>query len=64
MAMVDAIQKADGVEIVEPKQIESRYGTLPYAPVDGRLIPDAGYMRVYNYADLTINYKTYVSGGL
>lgn len=57
--LADQIQAVDGVELVGILSAQSRYGVRPYAEIDERIIPDAGYLRVID-AGYTINYRPYV----
>lgn len=57
--LTDTIQQVDGVELVGLKSAQSRYGTQPFAEIDERIIPDAGYLRVID-GGFTINYRQYV----
>ena len=59
MAYTDVLQNANGVIIAQLQIVQANYGALPYQNIGVRYIPDAGYMRVYAPADLTIIYKPY-----
>jgi hypothetical protein len=59
MALTDALQNTQGVVVVQIQQSEARQGVLPYQNTGARFIPYAGYMKVYNTADLIINYIPY-----
>ena len=61
MAFTDALQQANGAVLVQTQIAQARYGVLPYANIGVRYLPDAGYMRVYDPADLTIIYTPYTS---
>lgn len=61
MALTDALQRAEGVVIVQVQSSEFKYANLPYQPTGSRYTPDAGYMRVYQPGDLTINYIAYAA---
>lgn len=53
---IDAIQKVDGVKIPKIKNIQWKYGDIPYAEFTEFQIPDAGYFEI---EDLKINYLAY-----
>lgn len=59
MAMIDAIQKVNGVEIAQANLTEAKYGDLPFSATGARYIPDAGWMRIIAEEDLTITYIPY-----
>jgi len=44
--MVDEIQKAQGVDIAEIQSCETKYGTNNYTIVQGKVIPNAGYLNI------------------
>lgn len=52
----DKIQALDGVVIGLVKSASARYGILPYATIDVKYLPDAGYLRLFAPSDLIINY--------
>jgi len=53
--LIDALQETSGVDIPEITSIESRYGTNDYSIIEGKVIPNAGYLVIAD-DDLTINY--------
>lgn len=57
--LVDYLQTVDGVVLPVINYALARYGLFPFASIDEKYIPDAGYLRV-SPADLTINYREYV----
>ena len=59
MAMEDAIQKVTGVKNVLITASSAKYGLLPFTPTGARYIPDAGWMRITDDADVIINYIPY-----
>ena len=59
MSLTDEIQKVQGIKVVQLRSAESRYGQLPFSVIQAKTVPDAGYMRLDNPTDLTINYFIY-----
>jgi hypothetical protein len=55
--MVDALQQIDGVIIPHITLCQTSYGILPFTSVDVKYLPDAGYLRFQNDADLVITYE-------
>ena len=55
----DALQKVDGVDLVNVKSCQAKYGLFPFTSVDEKYIPDAGYLELTD-ENLTINYREYV----
>jgi hypothetical protein len=55
----DQLQLVDGVELVNIKSAQVKFGLFDYAEINERYIPDAGYLRVVN-GGFTINYIPYV----
>lgn len=53
---IDALQQVEGVVIPEIVSSEARYGVLPYTPIVTEYLPDAGYLRIINPADLTLQF--------
>jgi len=49
----------DGVVIPQLRYSQYSNDGLAFYDVDGYFTPDAGYMKIYSAADLTINYKVY-----
>ena len=54
--MTDALQKVDGVVVPHIMLASARYGVLPYTTFAVKYIPDAGYLRIVDNADLTIEF--------
>lgn len=57
--LMDALKLVDGVVFPVVKLAEAKYGLFPYAQIDERYIPDAGYLYL-DPANLNINYRQYV----
>ena len=57
MALVDAIQKANGVVDVRLNSSMAKYGALSYSNTSQNYTPDAGYL-VYDALNSVINYQT------
>ena len=57
--LTDALQKVEGVSIPKILQAQSKYALFPYSDIDVQVTPEAGYLKIYDPADLTINYKPY-----
>lgn len=57
MALVDAIQKANGVIDVRLNSSMAKYGALSYSNTSQNYTPDAGYL-VYDALNSVINYQT------
>ena len=55
-ALTDTLQITAGVVVPQVRSVSVTYGTLPWQYIDARYIPDGGYLRLYDAADLTINY--------
>lgn len=58
VALVDALQKTEGVVIPTVLSAESKYAANDWQNIDARVKPNAGYM-VIDEANLTINYRPY-----
>jgi hypothetical protein len=54
--LTDALQKVDGVVIPHIVSCETSYGVLPFTSVDVQYVPDAGYLRFQNPADLELEF--------
>lgn len=54
--LTDVLQKVDGVVIPHVLDANAQYGALPYSSFVVKYTPDAGYLRIYNAADLTIEF--------
>ena len=59
MALVDDLQKVEGVKIPELKSSQAKHGTNDWQIIDAKYKPDAGYFKIYDEADLTLNYIAY-----
>ena len=57
--LVDVLQLVDGVEVIDIKEMQATYGALPYTAFRVQYIPDAGYLRIYNDADLKLTFIPY-----
>lgn len=55
-ALVDAMQKVDGVSDPRIISAQTKYAALAYTDVVDERIPDSGYLKIYNEADLTIEW--------
>lgn len=55
-ALVDAMQEVDGIEDPRILSAQTKYAALPYTDVVDEVIPDAGYLKLYDPADLTIQW--------
>ncbi|MBE9468966.1 MAG: hypothetical protein IMY72_11705 [Bacteroidetes bacterium] len=60
-SLVDALQATDGIDIPVVKSCESRFAANDYSIVDGKVVPNAGYL-VITDDNLTLNYKANVRG--
>ncbi len=54
--LIDALQQVDGVVIPHVLLASARYGVLPYSNFPVKYVPDAGYLRIINDADVTIEF--------
>jgi len=56
--LMDAIESTEGVKVASLTSAQSQYGVLAYSniPPEG-VVPDAGYLRILNPADLVITYQ-------
>lgn len=57
--LVDVLQEVEGVEIPDIIIAQAKYGNFPFSDVGAKYRADAGYMRIYDDRDLTINYIPY-----
>jgi len=57
--LVDVLQLIDGVSVIDIKQMQARYGALPYTSFNVQYIPDAGYLRLYSDSDLVLTFIPY-----
>lgn len=57
--LVDVLQKVDGVQVIDVKEAQAKYGALAYTAFRVQYIPDAGYLRLYNAADLQLTFIAY-----
>lgn len=55
-ALTDALQVTPGVVIPQIKFVNISYGGGVWTAVNARYVPYGGYLRIYNPADLIINY--------
>jgi hypothetical protein len=55
-ALVDAMQKVDGIADPRILSAQTKYALLPYTDVIDEVIPDAGYLKIYTANDLTIQW--------
>jgi hypothetical protein len=53
---IDALQAVEGVVIAEIELCQTKYGLLPFTNVNTSVVPDAGYLRFANDADLEIEF--------
>lgn len=60
LALIDLLQKVEGVIIPELKNAQAKYGENNWIVIDAKYRPDAGYLKIYETGDLIINYKAYV----
>ena len=60
--LVDELQKVDGVVVPHIDLVKSKYALFPWVdvPPEG-LIPEAGYVRIYDPSHLNINFEVWVS---
>lgn len=59
-SLVDAMQLVDGIEDPRIISAQTKYALLPYADVVDEVIPDAGYLKIYDVnTDLTITWLPY-----
>jgi hypothetical protein len=59
--LVDALQEAEGIDIPIVLNAQSKYGANDYENIDGKVVPNAGYM-VITDENLTLNYRPNVRG--
>jgi len=52
----DALQETEGVAIPEILSIESKYAANDWATIQGKVVPNAGYLKI-EPENLTLNYK-------
>ena len=59
MKMIDVIQLAEGVRVVEVKSVSYKYLDYPnYVPIDAKYTPESGYIAFdAEDAKVIINYK-------
>lgn len=57
--LVDVLQAVDGVKIIDIKEMQAKYGALAYTAFRVEYLPDAGYLRIYNDADLELTFIPY-----
>jgi len=54
--VTDAVQAVDGVVICQIDSASSKYGDFDFSGIDTKIVPDSGYLRFTEDADLQINY--------
>jgi hypothetical protein len=59
MALCDILQQIEGVKIPEIKLAETKYALYDWAPVNAKMTPHSGYMKVYDNADLILTWIPY-----
>lgn len=57
--LTDRLQQVEGVKLPVVRSAQAKYGLFPFAQIDERYIPDAGYLRLTG-ENLSINYREYV----
>jgi hypothetical protein len=57
--LVDALQKAEGIDIPVILSAESKYAANDYVNIDGKVVPHAGYFNI-TPENLTLNYRANV----
>ena len=50
MALVDALQSVEGINVVDVVLAEAQYGNNPWVTINSLYIPDAGYMALDSYS--------------
>jgi len=55
--LVDALQAVDGVVIPHIESCSTSYAAFPFTTVNVQYLPDAGYLRFENDADLILNFE-------
>lgn len=50
----DDVKKVNGIVIAKIVSCQAKYGNLPFAPVNDKYVPDSGWMRFADNADLQI----------
>ncbi|MEN9570898.1 MAG: hypothetical protein RL172_2129 [Bacteroidota bacterium] len=56
-ALADAMQEVEGINDPRIISAQTKYGLLPYADVADEIIPDSGYLKIYDpLTELTINW--------
>jgi len=54
--LVAYLNAVSGVVNADVKLVQANFGALPYTAIDPEYQPDAGYLRIINPSDLTINF--------
>ena len=54
--LIDALQQVDGIVIPHLVDAQAQYGLFPYAAINVQYNPDAGYLRLLQDSDLTVEY--------
>jgi hypothetical protein len=57
--LVDVLQKVDGVDIIDIREMKAKYALLPYSGFSVEYLPDAGYLRIYAPGDMQFNFIPY-----
>lgn len=55
--LVDALQQVEGVVIPHIESCSTSYAAFPFTTVNVQYLPDAGYLRFENDADLTLQFE-------
>ena len=55
-ALVDTMQAVEGISDPRILSAQTKYAALPFTDVIDEAIPDAGYLKIYDPADLTIQW--------
>lgn len=56
---VDELQAVDGVELINITSAQAKYGALPYADFVVYYLPDSGYLRFLDDADLDLTFVAF-----
>ena len=58
-SLTDQLQELDGFKLMNITSAQTQYGALPYTSFSVFYVPDAGYLRFLNDADLVLNFIPY-----
>lgn len=58
-SLIDVLQQVDGARVFDIQESQARYGALAYTAFRVQYIPDAGYLRIFDDADLQITFLPY-----